>query len=190
MSERLHPETPHHPTARHPRTAHHIKWSLPSAAVIIGLVVGFGIVMLSRSSSMTFTPHLLHTHSVTVGETARSDIYEMTVSRLVRVESDVAFPPAAGDDILVVTLKLQNTSHQSLGFFPSIQTYIRDDQGNTYVMHPTLAMADPLPAGDIAAGQTVTGQLSYEIPKKLTTFRLYVDPAWLQMVPVVFELKP
>jgi hypothetical protein len=55
-------------------------------------------------------------------------------------------------------------------------------------MHPTVFIKNPLPADDLAAGATVKGELSYAVPKTLRNFKLYVDPGWGDMAPVVFRI--
>jgi hypothetical protein len=95
--------------------------------------------------------------------------------------------PAKGFTNLLLKVKIKNTSKRNLDFYPSIQSYIRDSQGGYYTMHPAMSTGVPLEAGQIKPGETLEGELSYEVSKHLVQPRYYLDANW-DGGPMVFDL--
>jgi hypothetical protein len=167
---------------------------MPVAAVFLGLVVGGGFLLALQAKWQAddAVGHRLASYGRSLGPKAQAetDIYKMRItSSVTTVANDPAFTPAAGQDLVVFAISVTNRSQAIQPFLPSVQTYIRDDEGGTYPMHPSVGATNPLPATDLHPGETVSGQLSYAIPSTLKHFRFYVDPQWQGMTPVVFNLN-
>lgn len=180
----------HKPSDRHPQTVKHLHWGLPIAAGVFGILVGLGVVLAYQQQRINTISALAPRHArIAKGEVLRTDLYNIKVTSEMRtVAQDPAFAVAADEDIVIVSMEITNRSDQEFGFFPSVHTYLRDNEGRSYMMHPTVMMKSPLPATDMKPGQTVKGELSYAVPARLKTFRMYVDPQWGDMAPAVFKL--
>ncbi|HEY6737067.1 MAG TPA: DUF4352 domain-containing protein [Candidatus Saccharimonadia bacterium] len=184
----------HHPIARHQLTARHWRWAMPVAAAFLGLMVSTGALLAIQArwqaddAKRQAAPP--YARSVGAYTEAVSDLYRMSVTSNVKtVTNDPAFTPEPSQNLVMFAISVTNTSKTVRPFLPSIQTYIRDDEGGTYPMHPSTSVTNPLPATDLAPGQTVSGQVSYAIPAGLKKFRFFVDPDWAGMTPVVFDLS-
>lgn len=184
---------PHHPSARHQLTSQHWHWAMPLMAAVFGVTVGAGILLTVQESWRRAAEHHeipAHAQIWGVSEVAETDLYKLSVtSKVATVSEDKAFTPPVGQNIIVLAISVTNKGDVTHPFLPSIHTYVRDDEGETYKMHPSTAIVNPLPASDLAPGQTVSGQVSYAIPASMHNFRLYIDPQWGDMAPVVFRLK-
>jgi hypothetical protein len=96
--------------------------------------------------------------------------------------------PLDGDHFIILHVKIKNISKRTLNFYPAIQSYIRDSQGGYYSMHPALNTGKDYEAGPIRPGETVEGELSYEVSKHLVEPRYYIDANW-DGGPMVFSLQ-
>lgn len=180
----------HRPVKRHPRTVKHLSWALPVFAGVIGLVLALGVVLAYQQRRTDVIANLAPRHArITTANQAKTDLYDIKLGELRTVETDQAFTPEVSQNIVIVPVELTNRGKSTYNFFPSIQTYIRDSEGSTYTMHPTIALKDPLPAGELTSGKTLKGELSYAIPKTLQRFRIYFDMGWGDMAPAVFEVN-
>lgn len=179
----------HHPRDRHPQTMKHLHWVLPVTAGVFGILVGLGVVLAYQQQRLDVVQALAPRHArIAKADRLLTDLYDIKAGAVRVVDNDPAFAVGSDEDIVILTLEIKNRSDQEFGFFPSVHTYLRDNEGRTYVMHPTVMMKNPLPATDMKPGQTIRGELSYAVPSRLKLFRLYVDPQWGDMAPAVFPL--
>ena len=178
-----------HPAARHPRTAQYANWLLPLGARAIAVMVGAGLLAALRGHQAAVLPPY-PARVGALGQHFYTGLYTISATGYKEITQDPAFAPAAGSAIGVTTVSVKNNDNQPHQFYPALHTYVRDDEGVTYPMHPTVMLQQPLPAGMIAPGATVTGELSYEVPQRAGRLRLYIDPAWNGTGPVVFQLRP
>ena len=154
------------------------------AGMALGLVVvlagRYGVTVRLGSSSGQVLP---------LTKMAQSSDFEMKLTNTHTIDgNDPAFGLENGHKFLVTTLSVTNKTSETIKLWPAIQTYIRDTQGGSFTMHPTTTITKPYLAGEIAPGQTVTGELSYDVPADLANGRLFIDPGWNSMQPVVFSL--
>lgn len=190
------PHVRHHhtPQERHPRTGRHWHLLMPIIAGFLGLVIGGGM-LLAVAGAVQSQRNAAPSKAVAplvFGPQAQvtTNMYQANlVGDIKVVQNEPAFKPAEGNEIIILKMSLTNTTNSLQHFLPSFHTYIRDEEGQTFELHPTLSVTDPLPAADLNPGESVSGELSYEIPKNLKNFRFYVDPYWDRMAPVVFRLS-
>lgn len=82
----------------------------------------------------------------------------------------------AGKQYLVLDVTVTNTSDSTVSVLPSTSTYIKTTDGNIYYLTP-YALEQPFRAGDLKAGDKITGELSYLVPKN-TSYTMYIDSVW------------
>lgn len=97
-------------------------------------------------------------------------------------------PNSQNERIVSFNISIKNNSKVNLQFFPVIQSYIRDNEGDEYKMSYA-QLKNPYPAGDIKPNQEVTGELSYLISKRDLPYTLYIDPGWSSYAPFAFRLN-
>lgn len=100
-----------------------------------------------------------------------------------------SFKPNVGNVFLVQKVTINNDTEKPINFLPSIQTYIRDKEGSIYTMRPTMVTPEPFEAGTIAAHSIRSGNLTYEVSKRLVGLKIYFDSGWGGRGPVVFDLN-
>jgi len=88
---------------------------------------------------------------------------------------------------VVVDLSIRNKGDENLAFIPVFQAYLRTPEGITYEMSP-LPGIDPIYAGDIAPGTSVSGELSYFVPDSNVELFFFFDPGWNQENAIFVEL--
>jgi hypothetical protein len=180
----------HHPSQRHPLTVARVHKYMPIVAGGMGLVIGLGVFLAWQQNRIDMVAGLAPRHArVVSADMSRTDLYEIKLGAVQSIEKDPAFTPAPDQDIVIIPVTLTNHAKTNYQFLPALSTYIRDEEGGIYKMHPTVYLKNPLPAGDVAAGATVSGELSYAIPKTLKSFKFYVDAGWGDMAPAVFYIK-
>ncbi len=155
---------------------------------LLGMTLGLVVVLVGRYGTN------IHQASsplrvLSQAQVATNSAYEMKLSNTHTIDGkDPAFGLDPGRKFLVTTLSVTNKSNETIKLWPSTQTYVRDTEGGSFVMHPTTTIIKPYLAGEIEPGQTVTGELSYDVPVDVTNARLFIDPGWNSMQPVVFAL--
>lgn len=86
------------------------------------------------------------------------------------------FVVPAGKQYLILDTTFQNNSNHPISITPSTQTYIKDSEGYVTYLTP-FALENPLRAGDLLAGDKISGQLSYLVPNN-KTYTMYIDAIW------------
>jgi hypothetical protein len=110
-----------------------------------------------------------------------SNVYETA-------QEDHAFPLDPDQTMLILNLTVTNNTTTEQDLYPVNQLFVRDQEGGTYTPHASMFITQPLAAQTVKPGQTVTGQISFAIPKRLTRPLLYVDTRWDNQAPVVFDV--
>lgn len=156
---------------------------------LIMLIIGVGSVavgahLIKTANDKAQTP--VETNTVAVhapqakpfGQTLSTKAYELTLSNL-RHDSvgDAVYKPANGDEFVVFTIKVKNSTASQLQFLPVLQAYLKDSAGKTYSMTPA-PLTNPIQAGGVKGGDTISGQISFEVPKGKTDLNFYFDPGW------------
>lgn len=164
-------------------------WFVIATIGIIALLSAFAIVLAARTSDIGQKPY---PKTPLVGQSLNTNLYSVSVTEAKFVTGeDKAFPVPADKQLLVLSFNVQNKAALPLQFSPSTMTFLRDDEGDEFVMAPSMLLTQPIPGGPIAAGDTRGGQLSYWVPKNLETakqLKFYFDPRWGDMQPVSFNL--
>jgi|GEM_PF-1589266 len=86
------------------------------------------------------------------------------------------FVVPTGKQYIVIDATVSNASNKALFISPSTQTYIKDNDGRVYYLTPS-GLEDPFKAGDLIAGDKISGELSYMVSKD-KTYTLYIDAIW------------
>ncbi|HET6925186.1 MAG TPA: DUF4352 domain-containing protein [Candidatus Saccharimonadales bacterium] len=126
---------------------------------------------------------------LTSERTASSTAYTISVSRVTENNTfDPAFPYPANETMLILTLTIKNTSGGPQQLTPAQQLFVRSQDGDYAPMHASSYLATQLPAATVKPGQTVSGQVSFAIPKSQGRPLLYVDLGWNNYGPAVFDV--
>lgn len=126
---------------------------------------------------------------LTSQQAAVSDKFHINISKVYESDAhDPAFTLLPTDTLLVMDISITNKSSGDQDFVPVNQIYVRDRDGGYYAMHTSLSLKSPIEAKTLNGGQTVSGQISFSVPKRLAHPLLYVDLGWDDSVPVVFDV--
>lgn len=164
---------------------------LLAAAVIINTVY---IVKISsrpdenRVASTTITlpdsAKVLTSHQV-----GTNAALEVSVSDVTENDSpDNAFAILPTETMLILTISITNKTDDTQQLIPVNQLYVRSNEGDYSTLHVSSFVTAPLAATDLAPGKTATGQISFNVPKRVAHPLLYVDTGWANMVPLVFDV--
>ncbi|MEI6751465.1 MAG: DUF4352 domain-containing protein [Candidatus Saccharibacteria bacterium] len=85
------------------------------------------------------------------------------------------FSVPEGWKLVIITVKITNNNHNNFYFAPVVQTYLTSIDGTKFYMSPT-DLSDPLPAGLILSQSTISGMLSYLVPKNMQNIKLQFEP--------------
>lgn len=163
--------------------------------LIIALVVINSFYIIHRAQQ-TATPTVNKT--VLVADSAlrlTSQQAGKNVAELVKISNvteldkkDFAFPLDEGEVLLMMDVTITNRTALKQQLIPSSQFYVRDDDGGYYPLHASMYVTKAIPATDMKPGDTVTGQVSFAVPKSLAHPLLYVDTGWAKVVPIVYDV--
>lgn len=158
------------------------------AAVVIG-----GVYVSSHQ------PHIVYKSSsgfsstdvskvLTSSNTAVAGAFTAKISNVTETtKKDPTFPLADTETLLLMDLTVTNTSASNQNFIPSTQLYVRDTQGNEYPFRPFVSMAGIIESGELVPGKSISGKITFAVPKRLSDPLLYLDLGWDNYVPVVFS---
>lgn len=86
------------------------------------------------------------------------------------------FTTPAGKKYAVMTIRIKNRSDTPINVLPTSDIYVKDAAGNTVYLTP-FSLNAPFHAGELPAGDTVGGELSYIVPSN-GPLKLYIDAIW------------
>lgn len=89
---------------------------------------------------------------------------------------DTSYTPKAGDGLLVFNINQQNRGSQPVTAHGAADWSLRDDQGTAFPLI-TQSGYGTFPATSVAAGETATGTLVYEVPTSTRHVLLTFAPA-------------
>ncbi len=139
----------------------------------------YDVVRIPSVSSKLLTTH----------QQGITDGYDVMIKDVgVSNEADRAFPLESDEVLLTMSLEITNRTNSQQDFVPVSQIYVRSKDGDYFQLHPSSHVKTPIAAGAILPGQTISGQISFAIPKRLSKPLLYIDPAWDDFAPVVFDV--
>ena len=96
--------------------------------------------------------------------------------------------PSEDEKIISVQLTITNESDTDFEFYPTAQTFVRDNQGSQFIMVP-VELPLPFVATTIKPGETKTGQVSYLVTNRAVPLFLYVESRQSGAGPFVFKLQ-
>lgn len=121
--------------------------------------------------------------------TATSPFYQISVSDVTEnSKQDPAFTISSDETMLILTLHVKNASNTNQVFVPSQQLYVRSSDGDYAQLHASMYVSKPIQQTTLKPGQTVSGQVSFNVPKSQSRPLLYVDTGWGDYAPVVFDV--
>lgn len=158
--------------------------------VIIVFVAGvvFGIVLEHRAGETRRKAAITAPVTHPVG-TAVSGPWTRTTVTAVREETGTnpGFKPSSGNKMMVASVQVQNVSNVVLPFSPLEQMYVADSSNVAHVM-ASAENTKPLHAASLAPGDTISGDIAFEVPNGSTKNVLHFDPGWQNQAPVLVDL--
>lgn len=103
-------------------------------------------------------------------------------------KTDQAFTLDPSETMLIMNISITNNSASSQHLIPVSQLYVRSDEGDHATLHASMYVSSPLSATDLKPGQTATGQISFNLPKRIAHPLLYIDTGWERTTPLVFDV--
>lgn len=103
-------------------------------------------------------------------------------------KKDMAFTIDPSETMLILDVRVTNKTTEIQHLLPSIQFYVRSNEGDYVSLHASMYVTNPIPAKDLKPGETVSGQVSFNVPKNLARPLLYVDTGWDDSAPVIFDV--
>jgi Zn-dependent metalloprotease len=126
---------------------------------------------------------------VNSSQIARTDAFDVSIKNVAeKDQKDPAFTFADNETLLYLTIKIKNNTSTSQQLLPSSQLYIRSKDGSFYTLHPSSFIPSTLVFQTLEPNQETEGQVSFVIPKILTSPLLYVDLGWNNYLPVVYDV--
>lgn len=96
--------------------------------------------------------------------------------------------PAQDEKIISVKLDITNNSDSEFDFYPTNQTFIRDNQGSQFIMTP-VGLTEPFAATTIAPNESKSGQLSFLVTNRVVPLFLYIESLQPSAGPFVIKLQ-
>lgn len=96
--------------------------------------------------------------------------------------------PQENEKIISTQLTIVNNSDEDFEFYPTAQTYVRDNQGSQYIMAP-VELQIPFAGTTIKPGETKTGQVSYLVTNRTVPLFLYIESRQDSAGPFVIKLQ-
>jgi hypothetical protein len=93
----------------------------------------------------------------------------------------------SGQTLRVVHAKITNLSSEPLNYLPALQSYMRNDQGDTYSIFADIAQP-ALPPKILQKNESIEGNLAFITDTRPAPAWLYFDTHFKQQSPVIFKL--
>jgi len=179
---------------------HFIKFSdenriLFSAFIILlcGIAVVNTIYIVSRYNKSNFNQTVVLQPTsptvVTSLQTASTGALRAKISNVTEnSKPDYAFTISPDDTMLTMDISITNTSQNTQKLLPSNQLYVRSDEGDYSALHPSMYVTNVLSSADIKPGQTASGTISFDLPKRVARPLLYIDTGWGGYTPPVIDV--
>ncbi|HXH26260.1 MAG TPA: DUF4352 domain-containing protein [Candidatus Acidoferrum sp.] len=125
-----------------------------------------------------------------LGTTMHADFADITVRSVTYTTPLIpGLVLPAGMRVATLDIEIDNHSSRAFNFFPSTQTFMRDDQGGYWQITPAM-LTYPFPDGSIAPGAKVRGELAYLVPNRTSGLYWYLDHIVPNNAPVTFVVVP
>ncbi len=139
----------------------------------VGLLAGIisGVFYLKNSSDSYKTP--IYSQNETIKQPKfEIKLNESNIMQYEEPNSGMSF------SYVIVNISITNTSNDTLSFIPVFQSHIRTAKGKSLDMSPYPDLKNPINAGDIEPGVTLTGELSYLVSNTDQQLLFYFGPDW------------
>ncbi|MGZ6004753.1 MAG: DUF4352 domain-containing protein [Candidatus Saccharimonadales bacterium] len=144
-------------------------------------------LLLVSSGLLIFTVGYYRQHSsgvqsvkpqnpIAINQPISIGLVDLQVSDIKTTNGSQPFIAPAGKQYVIANLKVKNRSDQPLQLLPSTDTYVKDQTGQVIYLSP-YALENPLRAGQLLPGETISGQVSYLVSKNIVN-KLYIDASW------------
>lgn len=100
----------------------------------------------------------------------------VTINKISYSQGQGSYSAPAGKRYAVLNITFKNNAASSIAVLPANQIYLKDTNGKVYYLTPA-NLNEPFRAGELLAGDKITGELSYLIPNNIT-YQLYIDSIW------------
>jgi hypothetical protein len=192
MPKTTHPTDQTISSKNHPRPAHGTKGNdlhvllLAVSLLLACILVVNGIYLYARMSNHDNDfPNTV----LTSKDTARTSAVSVSLSKITENSAmDYAFTLDDSQTMLILTVSITNNSSTSQRLLPVNQFYVRTRTGDYAALHPSMYIKHPLAAATLKPGQTVSGELSFGVPKSASDLYFYADTGWNNQTPVVFNV--
>ncbi len=166
-------------------------WSVAAVVVVVAVFVAGALagIGLEREHAKARAEAAVAAPAVRlVGESVRSSWMRAKVTGVRReTGKNPAFKPTEGNVLLVVGIELQNVSQVVLPISPLEQMYVTDSAHVAHIM-ASASPAKPMRAAEIVPGDTLAGEVAFEVPADSTSNIFHIETGWQNQSPVLVEL--
>ncbi len=135
------------------------------------------------------TATIVNLTTATSLQTAHNFAVSARVSNVAeQTKTDPAFTLPEGETLLVMDIEITNKTDKTQHLIPVSQFYVRSDEGDYAVLHPSVFVPQPLPAQDLKPGESASGALSFSVPKRIASPLVYIDTMWDNSTPLVIDV--
>lgn len=148
-------------------------------ASIVLLIFSFfvlGTTLLIKVSDNNNSVNVSTQEPFKVGEQITTGQVSITVTSVDYGGGSEPFIAPEGMQYAVVRLNISNRDIKPISIAPTIDTYIKADDGKVSYVSP-YALKDPFRAGELLPGESIQGDLSYLV-KKDVSLKYFVDSIW------------
>lgn len=112
----------------------------------------------------------------TAGQLVSGGSASLKIENVEFKEGQPGFAATADKRYLVLDFSVSNHSQQPINVLAVNDTYVKDTAGNVVYLTP-YALERPFHSGELPAGESVRGQLSFLVPHS-GSLKFYVDAIW------------
>jgi hypothetical protein len=115
--------------------------------------------------------------SYNIGDVVAMGTTTITVNQVTNPAGDQFNQPDPGNKFLVIDLTIQNQSATAISFSSLLQTWLKDASAQKYDVDlmASVASGNSSPDGEIAPGETVRGQICFQVPATATGLTFVFD---------------
>ncbi len=175
------------------RDDNHLLWAglLLVLATLVTINAAYIVTELkndSESSSQSDAQPVTRPHVLRSTQTAHTPSLVASINKIAEIDkSDPAFTLEDNETLLSMMLTITNRTSSSQFFIPTSVLYVHTGKGDYRPLHPSIYVTDQIFSGTLKPGQTVSGQISFSVPKQEINPLLYIDTGWNDEVPIVFS---
>lgn len=127
-------------------------------------------------------------HYFTSSQVAKNNALTAKIKNVTENDKkDMAFTIDPSETMLILTVTLTNNTTRTQHLLPSIQFYTRSNEGDYAALHASMYAQNPIAAKDLKPGESASGEVSFNVPKRVARPLVYIDTGWNDSAPVVFD---